>query len=116
MSKHTPGPWHSTGKVWSGNQPAGIFSGRQTEGGGWVDSKQVWPPYACDPQSEDYQRHVADLRLIAAAPDLLQALWDCMTKEGAVARKDADPQKLVRRLNAIDDICRAAIAKAEGRD
>ena len=55
-----------------------------------------------------------DANFFAAAPDLLEALEECITQEGSVARKDVDHVKLIRRLNAIDEICRAAIAKATG--
>lgn len=54
--------------------------------------------------------------LIAAAPDLLAALRECVTDDGARCLND-DPrgERARRRLYAINDIARAAIAKAEGR-
>ncbi len=54
----------------------------------------------------------ANARLIAAAPDLLQALEECITNDGAPAWNDK--MMAFRRLHAISDIARAAIAKAKG--
>jgi hypothetical protein len=56
----------------------------------------------------------ANARLIAAAPELLAALQECITDEGATcfARRDTHPEYMDRRINYISDIARAAIAKA----
>jgi hypothetical protein len=54
----------------------------------------------------------ANARLIAAAPDLLKALEECITNDGAPAWNDK--MMAFRRLHAISDIARAAIAKAKG--
>ena len=72
---HTPGPWHTAtdGAVWSGKEPVGIYSGTKDPKGGWTNSQQVWPPYDCDPQGMHYQRHLADIRLMVASPELLAA-------------------------------------------
>lgn len=59
----------------------------------------------------------ANARLIATAPELLEALRECITSEGAACFGDMDrhPEWMQRRLYTISDIARSAIAKAEGR-
>lgn len=52
-----------------------------------------------------------EARLIASAPDLLDALKECVTDPGAPAFDD-DRDAAYRRLRAINEIARAAIAKA----
>ena len=58
----------------------------------------------------------ANARLIAAAPELLEALRECITSEGAACFGDMDnhPEWMQRRLYAISDIAHSAIAKAIG--
>lgn len=88
-TKHTPGPWEATcprGKNW--------FI-RQSETGEYIF------------ESNQYgSMREADARLIAAAPDLLDALKEYLAW-GAMTASD-------RYL--FDAKFRAAIAKAEGRD
>ena len=90
MSKFTPGPWHYEGlHVWAGDDPA---NGAITQGG-----------CGCCNGMRDGVYEEADARLIAAAPDLLEALIDavcaleCCGKDYPAAEK-----------------ARAAIAKARG--
>lgn len=54
--------------------------------------------------------HVAEL--IAAAPDLLVALQECITESGALAFASEDFYRAKQRIMAISNIARAAIAKA----
>jgi len=57
----------------------------------------------------------ANARLIAAAPELLAALRECLTEEGAhCLAYGSDAPTLRRRIAAINERARAAIAKAEG--
>ena len=57
----------------------------------------------------------ANARLIAACPDLLAALRKCLTEEGAhCLAYGSDTPTLRRRIAAINELARAAIAKAEG--
>ena len=51
-----------------------------------------------------------DAALIAAAPELLNALKECATHDGAMAERSHD--HALRRLVAINEIVRAAIEKA----
>jgi hypothetical protein len=62
------------------------------------------------------ENQAANARLIAAAPDLLAALELCITSEGAACFSDMNshPEYMQRRLYAISDLARAAIAKATG--
>ncbi len=52
--------------------------------------------------------------LFAAAPELLEALDDCITNENATCIVQNDVAYMIRRLKAINQICRAAINKAIG--
>ena len=98
-AKHTPGPWSLSDsfdrverRVKHGDNPPlvwGIASG--------INSAH--PDYM--PRAEQ----IANARLIAAAPDLLAALYSIAT----------DPSAIYSGANAhIGDIARAAIAKATG--
>lgn len=64
---HTPGPWtyddeSVTGSVWSGNAPSG-----------------AWPTGVCVASVlGDSAESEANARLIAAAPELLEALEECL--------------------------------------
>ena len=51
--------------------------------------------------------------LIAAAPDMLEALKECVTQEGAFCFA-RDSKEYIKRLNAITEIAEAAINKAKG--
>jgi hypothetical protein len=96
MSKHTPGPWTA--------EEAG-------RSGCWISTPVH--PFTIVDSIDDECRHGAitgpnadaNARLIAAAPDLLAAL------KLAVQQNDHDMQMTGDELR----ICRAAIAKAEGK-
>jgi hypothetical protein len=97
MSKHTPGPWHIDGSKQEGLT---VRAGQS--------AVAVIPGYGVGQRMED-------ARLIAAAPDILQALkdaTDAIEHWGAYA-SDYFQQKwdLHNDINAA----RAAIAKAEGQ-
>jgi len=53
---------------------------------------------------------------ICALPDLLEALQDCITDDGASCIVTHNVAYMIRRFHAINEIARAAIAKAEGTD
>jgi hypothetical protein len=63
MSKHAPGPW----SVVQGYYP----SFKDVIGPSFKISAVMW---ATDLTDDDYHKRIADLNLIAAAPDLLDAL------------------------------------------
>lgn len=54
----------------------------------------------------------ANAKLIAASPTLLEALRECVTDPFAHCLVHEDKDALYRRICAINDIARAAIAKA----
>lgn len=58
-----------------------------------------------------------DQALHEAAPELLAALHECVTDDGATCLTHAEsrPDWLVGRIHTISNIARAAISKAEGR-
>ncbi len=97
--KHTPGPW-SSGINHQGRR-AIIAECRAPIPLAYVGGNG---------QGQEIER--ANALLIAAAPDLLQALEECITNDGAPAWNDK--MMAFRRLHAISDIARAAIAKAKG--
>ncbi len=96
--KHTPGPWHSTGRyVGSGHAKMNICECSDNSGC-WSNAPEA----------------VANARLIAAAPELLEACmamleWDDREKDHAV-----DFYAGMDLCRAAFDKARAAIAKATG--
>lgn len=97
MSKHTPGPWHHTTML---HGVQGIYG---------PDRYMVAD---AGNTRRSVAEQVANARLIAAAPELLEALQECITEDGAVAFASEDFYKAKQRLMAINNIARAAIAKA----
>ena len=92
MSKHTPGPW----EVIDGFYP----SVKEIKGPSFTITAVMW---ATDLTQKDYKNRHADLHLIAAAPDLLDALVMVLD----------DPNALDGRPRTYEIVC-AAIAKAKG--
>jgi len=90
-TEHTQGPWAVT----QSHYP----SITEISGPSFGIKAVLW---ATDLTEEDYQKRLADLRLIAAAPDLLEALL-------RVLRDVASDG-----LDGWEDQARAAIAKATG--
>ena len=106
MSKHTPGPWtyEKSGREsgLEGDMPA-IFGPDREVICDFGDSTQYYPTEGVPPSE-------ADARLIAAAPDLLQALQEL------IAEADAPVGWSGHNGNTAGfDMARAAIAKAEGK-
>ena len=89
MSAHTPGPWHTAGE-----QGVQIRSQRDQIAKVWCMRGNEWK---------------ANARLIAAAPDLLEALREYR----AAILFAQDKQALMSAIKSADDKARAAIAKAE---
>ena len=81
MSKHTPGPWHTAGE-----QGVQIRSAKDQIAKVWTMRGNEWK---------------ANARLIAAAPDLLEALQDMVSDHASLSA-------------ATLAFARAAIAKAMG--
>ena len=99
MEKHTDGPWQfkelplGKGFEISGKEYANDYALCSSIGSAWEES---------------------DARLIAAAPELLEALQECITDKSAYCIGNGSVTDLGRRLAAINEVCRAAIAKAAG--
>ncbi len=94
-TQHTPGPWSVT----DGHYP----SFKEIRGPSFKISVVMW---ATDLTDDDYRKRDADLRLIAAAPDLLEALKDIVGFWDSIVPTDA--------VNQMHINARAAIAKATG--
>jgi hypothetical protein len=92
MIKHTPGPWH--------NKEGYRFLNARSDKGVVADIRIVGG--VITPEDK------ANARLIAAAPDMLQALRDIAAETTGYDNEDI--------IAAIQGICRAAITKAQGKD
>lgn len=97
MSKHTPGPWQYRRSSTSSTDYYEIIPAGEL--GGWKDGRYLSVSGAIDEH---------DARLIAAAPDLLEAA------EAIVARWDSPLWKDQPHTGTFIDQLRAAIAKAKG--
>jgi hypothetical protein len=86
---HTPGPWEVRDKFYIGR--AGRMSLAEVKSG--------------DVPAEDVEQHMANARLIAAAPDLLAA---CKAAAMKLAHSPLD------RISVAFEMLEAAIAKATG--
>lgn len=109
MGKHTPGPWvverQQVNQMGTAiGEPIAVVGGPATgEKVGFVVGR------TCDYGPHGDEQTAANARLIAAAPDLLEACKDAL---GAmVAEYGSNPPPFV---SATFDNLRAAIAKAEG--
>ena len=90
VTKHTPGPWEMMPPLGEGNYS--VMSSKVNAGGNW---------YVAEIPNGSHAEAQANARLIAAAPELLDALRLVLAHDGALTGAD---------WTAI----RAAIAKAEG--
>jgi hypothetical protein len=99
--KHTPGPWSFDDEF--------VFSGSLPGSRRLVAKFSLWsvPKYPSDVDK-------ANAALIAAAPDLLEALKQIV----ASAHEDRNPGHVSRVVVKIQDVYRAedAIARAEGKE
>lgn len=102
-TKHTPGPW------FGGECPSLVAHF------GATNAFEVGPvgfTVAVVAQHEDPETQQANARLIASAPELLEALQECITDDGAQCIVTCDVAYMIRRFKAINKIVRAAIDKA----
>ena len=102
MSKHTPGPWESARNNSHRGSIATIHGCSNKD---WVE---VWSPNMWGPE----EVNEANARLIAAAPELLEALKTCVNVLTEPGIMDVDEWKWLKKL-AVQD-ARDAISKAEG--
>ena len=110
-TKHTPGPWSYDGH--GINCAAELYD--MNAGIGFKGERIAKTCLNYDFNSPDRDRAIADSNLIAAAPELLEALRECVTDDGAHCFNSNKAENMRARLNAISSVARAAIAKAEGR-
>lgn len=100
VSKHTPGPWQTLAEEF--DRPYIRVRGTQV---GWrYKIANVLTPVYEGVHSKEADETRANASLIAAAPDLLEAL------EAQLAVTDWSEQE------KANELARAAIAKAEGRE
>lgn len=97
---HTPGPW--------------AFEWENDTGPKDDYYRQWWEINGPDGEKIAEVDLLKDARLIAAAPDLLAALRECITEDGAACLQTGSAVALFRRLQTINDAARAALAKARG--
>jgi len=95
MKEHTTGPWEIVGTSYP--------SIKQISGPSFKVTAVLW---ATDLDEKDYQKRMADMRLIAAAPELLAALCYLV--------KTSTGQTHELWYGEAMDQARAAIAKAKG--
>lgn len=98
-AKHTPGPWTVTRPPCASDELKFRVVSEAT-------NLDVADLYWCDPNEHDTSQITADANLIAAAPDLLEALKDLVECDCAAYGLDA--------ANCEHARARAAIARAEG--
>lgn len=108
---HTPGPWE-----WEGNPnrdenyydgPLAVLRGPNGEEiCSFGDCTQYYPSQGVEPQPDD-------ARLIAAAPELLEAL--CELKRLGEHGMTPNPTEWLTFHDKVAQIASAAIAKAEGK-
>ena len=114
MSKHTPGPWSFVEHNWS---ETSIYGSCDT-GEQYLGTLSIKDQAAEDTQEALEQVMRANALLIAAAPDMLEALEDllpeirCQCGEAYLSRGMHHPNSLCHHVAAIE----AAIAKATGKD
>lgn len=102
MSTHTPGPWQAT---------ADGYVSKASSEEGYVRYTSPW----CDGAWDGDAEAIANGTLMAAAPDLLEALVELTTADDDILKCDDPTGKSIieRKVKAITK-ARAAIAKARG--
>jgi hypothetical protein len=107
-TQHTPGPWH----VLHQYTDRRVFPIGEDNGDG--SHTIIAEANALGGTEENWG---ANARLIAAAPDLLAALKECITDDGALCLAyGTDTPTLRRRLAAINSLARSALAKAQWQE
>ena len=108
MSKHTPGPWEAIPFDEDGEQHFGIINARQPCGGKikTADIARIWP-------RGGKAKTAANASLIAAAPELLEALKFILA-DYEDAREEWNSFDAETYADHLIAEARAAIAKAEG--
>ena len=107
MSKHTPGPWHK--EAYDGDDCVDVFDARgyRVAECSFAASHEGNPRKDHERSGEEIQ---ANARLIAAAPELLEALTLCLIEH----------ERINDQFEQVSDtpgmaLARAALAKARGQ-
>lgn len=117
--KHTPGPWQVSHSGYA-NAPFVIFAGTRKP-----NYESHFPLSGVNAiaeifhdESEQHDEQAANARLIAAAPEMLEALEDCLSLIEFYAEREmnapANHQEAVRETRESLRKYRAAIKKAKG--
>lgn len=111
-AQHTPGPWEASRMRLT---PADKDRRSGFVINGPDKSELELPTRICDLRVPSgisgFAEGEANAKLIAAAPEMLAALSECITEEGSYAFGNG-VDGMLRRLREINRIARAAIAKA----
>lgn len=109
--KHTPGPWEVSGAthIWSPTAHANVASVSEPRGEG---SDVGYQPLKRN--SPDFEEACANARLIAAAPDLLEALSDVLDAYEYALQYKGDYFTEKHGDALVVEQARAAIKKAKG--
>ena len=108
MSKHTPGPWVA---LYQPGRDAEIATVSWV--GEWCVGVNTPGFPGCNYRDTKWGDTEADARLIAAAPDLLEAIKGLLEVHG-VRQDSADIGLVNQSWVDISDLARAAVAKATG--
>jgi len=113
MSKHTPGPWSHNGEI--------VFAGKFTYDA--VKGHESWVNHVNIAVIDDGENWLANAKLIAAAPELLEALkfvvgeLDILHDAGALNENRIHVEtKLSYGWADVLDELENTIAKAEGKE
>lgn len=113
-NEHTPGPWYiaEEGEKPDPNSPAYAIP-HAVVGANVPDGANF---YICQTiHGDSYERHNANAHLIAAAPDLLEALRAVLDDLALRSTKrDADGTKVLAAGRSVVFAAQEAISKAEG--
>lgn len=99
MSNHTAGPWFADGHFVGTNE-------QDTQTVAYVDDHR-------NKKLRTDEEHRANARLIAAAPEMLEAMRDALGNLGDIVRH-AEPESVREQAEATWHALKAVIKKAEG--
>lgn len=113
MSKHTPGPWliEKAGELFDADNRHAYFSKYNISCGSTKTSHENYYRIASVSNANNSSQNWQNAVLIAAAPDLLEALEDCVNRmRSYLGLLKCDDEFIARETQ----IASAAIAKATG--
>ena len=110
-TQHTSGPWKV--EAWDYDQANPPRRELVIQNEKYAIAKLAWDEGHSNPYIIEHDTALANARLIAAAPELLEALEACITDD---ANGTLNTGQRKRRLEKIDEIAKKAIAKATGKE